>query len=108
MSKEIVEAIGALGQEKGIATDTLMDALADALHLLNIHVNPRARAIQHRLGGNVAIQRSALCLLVGLERPPLQWENPVTQSHRVLDHRPMLVKCGNVFDMLIPRKDSPP
>ena len=31
MSKEIVEAIGALGQEKGIATDTLMDALADAL-----------------------------------------------------------------------------
>jgi N utilization substance protein A len=31
MSKEIVEAIQALGQEKGIATDTLMDALADAL-----------------------------------------------------------------------------
>jgi transcription termination/antitermination protein NusA len=31
MSKEIVEAIAALGQEKGIATDTLMDALADAL-----------------------------------------------------------------------------
>ena len=31
MSKEIVEAIWALGQEKGIATDTLMDALADAL-----------------------------------------------------------------------------
>jgi N utilization substance protein A len=31
MSKEIVEAIQALGQEKGIATDTLMDALEDAL-----------------------------------------------------------------------------
>src|SRR5918992_5260296 len=31
MSKEIVEAIQALGHEKGIATDTLMDALADAL-----------------------------------------------------------------------------
>ena len=31
MSKEIVEAIQALAQEKGIATDTLMDALADAL-----------------------------------------------------------------------------
>src|SRR5689334_6161863 len=31
MSKEIVEAIQALGHEKGIATDTLMDALEDAL-----------------------------------------------------------------------------
>src|SRR5688572_5695788 len=31
MSKEIVEAIQALGQEKGIATDTLMEALEDAL-----------------------------------------------------------------------------
>ena len=31
MSKEIVDAIKALEQEKGIASDTLMDALADAL-----------------------------------------------------------------------------
>ena len=31
MSKEIVDAIKALEQEKGIAADTLMDALADAL-----------------------------------------------------------------------------
>src|SRR5918998_443955 len=31
MSKEIVEAIRGLEQEKGIAADTLMDALADAL-----------------------------------------------------------------------------
>ncbi len=31
MSKEIVEAVKALEQEKGIAADTLMDALADAL-----------------------------------------------------------------------------
>ncbi len=31
MSKEIVDAIRALEQEKGIAADTLMDALADAL-----------------------------------------------------------------------------
>src|SRR5918999_4984931 len=31
MSKEIVEAIRGLEQEKGIAADTLMDALSDAL-----------------------------------------------------------------------------
>jgi len=31
MSQEIVDAIGALEQEKGIAADTLMDALSDAL-----------------------------------------------------------------------------
>src|SRR6266487_3011440 len=31
MSREIVEAIKGIEQEKGIAADTLMDALADAL-----------------------------------------------------------------------------
>ena len=31
MSKEIVEAVKALEQEKGISADKLMDALADAL-----------------------------------------------------------------------------
>ena len=31
MSKEIVEAVQVLEQEKGISSDTLMDALEDAL-----------------------------------------------------------------------------
>ena len=38
MTQEIVDAVKALEQEKGIAADTLMDALSDALLLSLIHI----------------------------------------------------------------------